>query len=114
MITPVSVSLQRIRRAWWPAGLILLASMCCPADIIWSDLGATLAHETGPGEDILGGAVKRDDTASDTLYFKFRVHPISDAGTETYLAAFELYEGDSERLAVGNAWSAWAYGVFNV
>ena len=84
------------------------------ADIIWSDLGAALAHETGMGTDILGGAVKRGDTANDTLYFKFRVNPISDAGTEPYFAAFEMYEGDSERLAVGNALNAWAYGAFNV
>jgi signal transduction histidine kinase/ligand-binding sensor domain-containing protein len=77
-------------------------------------LGATLAHETGQGSDILGGALRRDASASDTLYFKFHVNPISDAGTEPYFAAFELYEGDSERLAVGNALSAWAYGVFNV
>lgn len=91
---------------------ILAAS--CSADIIWSDLGATLAHETGPGIDILSGAVKRDLTATDTLYFKFHVNPISDAGTEDYFAAFELYEGDTERLAVGNALKAWAYGGFNV
>jgi ligand-binding sensor domain-containing protein/signal transduction histidine kinase len=114
MITPVSVSLQCLRCAWWLAGLILLASMCCPADIIWSDLGTTLAHETGPGTDILGGAVKRDDSATDALYFKFHVNPKSDAGTEPYFAAFELYEGDTERLAVGNAINGWAYGAFNV
>lgn len=97
-----------------PAGLLLRMSASCQADIIWSDLGATLAHETGPGTDILGGSVKRDDTATDTLYFKFHVNPISDAGTEPYFAAFELYEGDEQRLAVGNALSAWAYGAFNV
>src|SRR5208337_2686413 len=42
------------------------------------------------------------------------INPISDAGTEPYFAAFELYEGDTERLAVGNALNAWAYGAFNV
>ncbi len=42
------------------------------------------------------------------------MNPISDAGTEDYFAAFELYEGDTERLAVGNALKAWAYGAFNV
>jgi ligand-binding sensor domain-containing protein/signal transduction histidine kinase len=93
---------------------VFLTAASCPADIIWSDLGATLAHETGPGADILGGSVKRDNTSADTLYFKFHVNPISDAGTEPYLAAFELYEGDTERLALGNALQAWAYGAFNV
>jgi signal transduction histidine kinase/ligand-binding sensor domain-containing protein len=114
MITPSLFSLCRLGRAWWPAGVILCASASCPADIIWSDLGATLAHETGPGADILNGSLKRDESAKDTLYFKFRVNPISDAGTEPYFAAFELYEGDTERLAVGNALNAWAYGAFNV
>jgi ligand-binding sensor domain-containing protein/signal transduction histidine kinase len=104
------------RRGWtgWLAGSVLLASVSCPAEIIWSDLGATLAHETGLGADILGGSVKRDDTATDTLYFKFHVNPISDAGAEPYFAAFELYEGDAERLAVGNSLNGWAYGAFNV
>jgi signal transduction histidine kinase/ligand-binding sensor domain-containing protein len=114
MITPAVFALRRFGRRWLPVGFLFLAAASCPADIIWSDLGAALAHETGPGTDILGGSVKRDDTATDTLYFKFHVNPISDAGTEPYFAAFELYEGDAERLAVGNALQAWAYGAFNV
>jgi signal transduction histidine kinase/ligand-binding sensor domain-containing protein len=113
MIMPVAFS-RRFGRRWMTAGWVFLISLTCRADIIWSDLGATLAHETGPGMDILGGAVRRDDTATDTLYFKFHVSPLSDAGTEPYFAAFELYEGDGERLAVGNALNAWAYGAFNV
>jgi ligand-binding sensor domain-containing protein/signal transduction histidine kinase len=114
MITLAPAALRRLGRTWGFFGLIALAPTLCPADIIWSDLGTTLAHETGPGADILGGAVKRDDAATDTLYFKFHVNPKSDAGTEPYFAAFELYEGDKERLAVGNALQAWAYGAFNV
>jgi signal transduction histidine kinase/ligand-binding sensor domain-containing protein len=114
MISPALSLARGFGRGWWLAGLLALAAASCPADIIWSDLGATLAHETGPGADILDGAVKRDDTAADALYFKFRVNPISDAGTEPYFAAFELYEGETERLAVGNALNAWAYGAFNV
>ncbi|HUD48345.1 MAG TPA: two-component regulator propeller domain-containing protein [Candidatus Baltobacteraceae bacterium] len=114
MITPALFSVRAFGRAWWPAGWLLLAAASCPADIIWSDLGETLAHETGPGTDILGGSVQRDDRATDTLYFKVHVNPISDAGTEPYFAGFELYEGDTERLAVGNALNAWAYGAFNV
>jgi ligand-binding sensor domain-containing protein/signal transduction histidine kinase len=114
MITPALFSVRRLGRAWLPAGLLCLTSLSCLADIIWSDLGATLAHETGPGTDILGGSVRRDDTATNALYFKFHVNPISDAGTEPYFAAFELYEGDAERMAVGNALNAWAYGAFNV
>ncbi len=114
MTTPDLSSVHVPGRRGWLAGLLWLISLSCPADIIWSDLGTTLAHESGAGSDILGGSVKRDDTASDALYFKFHVNPISDAGTEPYFAAFELYEGDGERLAVGNALNAWAYGAFNV
>jgi ligand-binding sensor domain-containing protein/signal transduction histidine kinase len=114
MTTPPLNSDHRPGWRWLAAGLLWLAALSCPADIIWSDLGATLVHETGPGTDILGGSVKRDDTATNALYFKFHVNPISDAGTEPYFAGFELYEGDAERLAVGNALNAWAYGAFNV
>ncbi len=90
-----------------------LHSTSSAAAILWSDLGATLAHETGAGSDILGGALKRDDTATNTLYFKFHVDPLSDANTEEYFAAFQLFEGDEERLGVGNSQKAWAYSVFN-
>ncbi len=83
------------------------------AVVLWSDLGATLAHETGAGSDILGGALKRDDSSTNTLYFKFHLDPLSDAGTEEYFAAFQLYEGDVERLGVGNSLKAWAYSAFN-
>jgi signal transduction histidine kinase/ligand-binding sensor domain-containing protein len=93
---------------------LLTPALSASAVILWSDLGATLAHDTGPGRDILGGAVKEDDNSTNTLYFKFHVDPQSDAGTEDYFAAFELYEGDAERLAVGNSLRGWAYGAFNV
>ncbi|HKI70618.1 MAG TPA: two-component regulator propeller domain-containing protein, partial [Verrucomicrobiae bacterium] len=67
---------------------------------------------TGDGYDILNGAVKGDDTSTNTLYFKFHVDPLSDASTEEYFAAFELYEGDKERFGIGNALKAWAYSAF--
>jgi ligand-binding sensor domain-containing protein/signal transduction histidine kinase len=85
-----------------------------PADavILWNDPDSTLVHENGAGTDILGGAVKRDDSAYDTLYFKFHIDPLSDTNTEEYFSAFELYEGDAERLGIGNALKAWAYSAF--
>jgi ligand-binding sensor domain-containing protein/signal transduction histidine kinase len=86
--------------------------MTSRAVVLWSDLGATLVYQTGMGSDILGGAVKRDDSATDALYFKFHVDPLSDTSTEEYFAAFELYDGDAERLGVGNALKAWAYSAF--
>src|SRR5437870_13260174 len=70
-----------------------LAMNTASAVTLWSDLGATLVRDSGPGTDILGGAVRRDNTATDTLYFKFHIDPLSDVSTEEYFAAFELYEG---------------------
>jgi len=95
--------------------VLLMGGEVLPAGavVLWSDLGTTLVQNNGAGTDILGGAVKRDDSASDTLYFKFHVDPLSDFGTEEYLAAFELFEGDTERLAVGNSAKAWGYSAFN-
>src|SRR5262245_17761747 len=103
------------------AGLVLSGTLRTPAVILWSDLGATLAHDTGAGSsfltgsamDILGGAVKQDDTSTNTLYFKFHMDPLSDVNTEEYFAALQLYDGDTERLAVGNSLKAWAYSAFN-
>ena len=101
------------RCVWWPLMLGLFTGVTVTrAAILWSDLGTTLVHDTGAGFDILGGAVKEDDTSTNTLYFKFHVDPLSDASTEEYFAAFELYEGDKERLAIGNALKAWAYSAF--
>jgi ligand-binding sensor domain-containing protein/signal transduction histidine kinase len=82
------------------------------AGVLWSDLSATLVYQTGIGSDILGGAIKRDDSSTDALYFKFHVDPLSDTSTEEYFAAFELYDRDEERLGIGNALSAWAYSAF--
>ncbi len=93
-------------------GVFLSWAIPMRADVLWSDLGTTLVHNTGAGYDILDGAVKEDESSTNTLYFKFRVNPLSDASTEEYFAAFELYEGDKERLGVGNALKAWAYSVF--
>jgi ligand-binding sensor domain-containing protein/signal transduction histidine kinase len=90
----------------------MASSASIPGAVLWNDLGPTLAHETGEGSDILNGALKRDDSSTDTLYFRAHVDPLSDASTEEYLAAFELYEGGEERLGVGNALKAWAYSAF--
>ena len=95
--------------------LTILATLFCRsarATILWSDTGARLVHNTGTGADILGGAVKRNDSASDALYFKVHVDPLSDAASEPYFAGFQLFEGDEERLALGNAQEAWGYSAF--
>jgi ligand-binding sensor domain-containing protein/signal transduction histidine kinase len=93
---------------------VLLAWTCpCRAVLLWADLGATQVHDNGPGIDILEGFLQRNDSSKDTLYFKFHVDPLSGATTEPYSAAFQLFEGKQERLAIGNALDAWAYGAFN-
>ena len=93
------------------AGVFVFAARL-PAVILWSDLGARLTHSTGDGVDILGGVVKRDDSASDALYFKFHVDPLSDAAVEPYDAALQLFEHGDPRLAVGNAPEAWGYSAW--
>ncbi|MEY2430017.1 MAG: hypothetical protein QOJ40_2902, partial [Verrucomicrobiota bacterium] len=111
LLAPKSLSLALRALRCIPL-LLLFCALQSQGIILWNDLGATLAHETGAGTDILGGALKRDDSSSGTLYFKFHVDPLSDSSTEEYFAAFELYEGDTERLGVGNAFKAWAYSAF--
>jgi signal transduction histidine kinase len=83
-----------------------------PAAVLWENPGPVLAHENGEGIDILHGSVKRDNTASDSLYFEFHVNPLSDASMEPYSAGFQLFEGNTERLGVGNSLQAWAYSAF--
>ena len=96
----------------WLVLAILAAGASARADVLWSDRDGRLVHHTGDGYDILGGAVKRNGTASDALYFKFHIDPLSDVATEDYYAAFQLFEGDQYRLAVGNAPEAWGYSAF--
>ena len=84
---------------------LLVVGFFLPADaaVLWSDPASRVIHATPGGTDILGGAVKRDDQASDVLYFKFHVDPLSDAANEPYYALFQLAVGDEYRLGVGNA-----------
>jgi signal transduction histidine kinase len=82
------------------------------AEILWTDPGSRVIHNTPDGQDILGGATRRDDTANDALYFRFEVDPLTDIASEDYLAGFQLFEGDTPHLGVGNAWEAWGYSAF--
>lgn len=94
--------------------LTILAGIFSPsarADILWTDLDSRVIHATPVGSDILGGKVKRDDKASDVLYFKFHVDPLSDAANEPYYALFQLCEGNTNRLGVGNALEAWGFSA---
>jgi signal transduction histidine kinase len=80
-------------------------------DILWSDPASRVIHATPDGMDILGGKVRRDTKASDALYFKFHVDPLSDAANEPYYALFQLVESNQFHLGVGNAMEAWGYSA---
>lgn len=96
---------------WIAVGAVLICTWAHGVTL-WSNSGARVAHNTGEGSDILGGVIKRDDTSSDTLYFKFHVDPLSDVSAEEYYAGFQLFAGEEKRLAIGNAPQAWAYSAF--
>jgi signal transduction histidine kinase len=94
--------------------LLFLVSLACSpvrGEMLWSDPHSRVIHATPDGADILGGKVKRDDKASDVLYFKVTVDPLSDAKDERYLALFQLVESNRFRLGVGNALEAWGYSA---
>jgi signal transduction histidine kinase len=100
-----------------PAAMILLLSLvtlvCLPVqgEILWNDPGSRVIHATPDGADILGGKLKRDDKASDVLYFRLNVDPLSDAANEPYYALLQLVESNQFRLGVGNALEAWGYSA---
>src|ERR1017187_1172632 len=92
--------------------LALFSCLSARSRILWSDPDARTVHSTGAGVDILGGALRRTDTNNDALYFKFHLDPLSDEAAEPYFAGLQLFEGDEERLGVGNALEAWGYSAF--
>jgi len=91
--------------------MLAAGPMPARAEILWSDAASRVIHATPDGTDILGGKVKRDDKASDALYFKFRVDPLSDPADEPYYALFQLVESNQMRLGVGDAMEAWGYSA---
>ena len=93
--------------------LWLIQAQSSHAAILWSDPDARAIHKTPASIDLLGGAVHRDDTSNDAIYFKFEVDPLSDVASERYSAGFHLFEGDTSHLAIGNAWEAWGYSAYN-
>ncbi len=93
---------------WWLA----LADPAAAA-ILWSDPDPRVIHKTPIGSDLLAGAVQRDDTANDALYFRFQVDPMSDLVSEPYYAGLQLFQGEEPHLAIGNAPEAWGYSAYN-
>src|SRR5579859_1747623 len=113
MFFPHRHTLCMFRRAIFLVLTILAGSFspAARAEILWSDPASRVIHTTPEGNDILGGKVKRDDKASDVLYFKFHVDPLSDAANEPYFALFQLVESNQYHLGVGNAQEAWGYSA---
>ncbi|HVV02495.1 MAG TPA: sensor histidine kinase [Verrucomicrobiae bacterium] len=109
---PLPFPLARLIRNVLALGCFLASAVVSQAAVLWSDPPPRVVHETGSGSDILGGKLSRDDTASDALYFKFHVAPLSDVATEPYLAGFAFFKGTNQTLAIGNAWEAWGYSAF--
>ena len=60
------------------------------------------------------GAIVRNGASSDTVYFRYTVTNPASGGlvAENSFAAFELQNGGSSTVGVGNNWGAWAYSVF--
>ena len=105
--------LHRLPALRLPVLAALMFSPPAHATVLWQNSAKILAHENGSGTDVLHGVVRRGAAASDTLYFKFHVDPLSDVGTEEYLAGLQFFENDTEKFGVGNALKAWAYSAFN-
>lgn len=103
--------LPRMTRAVALLALLSWAAVCLPAcaDILWSDPASRVIHVTPMV--IMDGKIKRDDKASDALYFKFHVDPLSDPADEPYFALFQLVQSNQMRLGVGNALEAWGYSA---
>lgn len=108
ILSGMNRSLTALRLALLLTGLLITAR----AELLWQDVAPRVIHDTPVGSDLLAGAVARDNSSDDALYFKLHVDPLSDVASEEYYAAFQLFEKDTPRLAVGNAPEAWGYSAF--
>ncbi len=86
-----------------------------PATVIWQNIGpVTVSNGVNQPVSFNAAALTttRDDTASDTLYFRATITPYTDYNNENYYAGFQLFQSGGERFAVGNNWGAHAWSVF--
>lgn len=107
------------------AGVPVLVAVClhlltfsARGTVLWSHPGTILACDNGDGTDILHGAIQpQESNSSSTLYFRFRVDPISDSATKSiadFQAGFAFFDHHEEHLAVGSTRVAWAYCAWPV
>jgi signal transduction histidine kinase len=116
----IAQTLGRMAALCFCLGMILPWTESAQGALLWSHFQPILVRTNGLGHDVLKGAVGvRDDTASGTLYIKFRVEPRSDIVTRFepdrnyFLAGLVLFYRGVEKLGIGNAWDAWGYSAFS-
>jgi signal transduction histidine kinase len=85
--------------------------------VLWSHPESMFVSDNDTGVEILHGALKpRDTNSAGTLYFRFRLDPISDSATKSlgdFRAGFMFVEKGREHLGIGNTFEAWAYCALN-
>lgn len=113
----VGVSRKIVQGLILALGGLLVSVNSARSEILWSDSSTTLVHESLPEKVLPREEIGvRDTTASDTLYIRFDVDPLSDAATDAsvrYLAGMVFYENGNERFGIGNGWRARGYSAFN-
>ena len=119
-VVPFSAGIHRLRaRAIvWLAAALVISGVSARGTVLWEHTGTIHVQDNGQGKDILHGAITPQGTnSSGTLYFRFRVVPISDSATKS-IADFEaglvLVEKGVEHLGIGSTRVAWAYCGWNV
>ena len=80
--------------------------------VLWSFSDPVLVRPDQNETVLLTGGLSRDDTASDTLYLRFRVAPMEDAPLPDDEIGLELRYGSSLRLGVGKARGAVGYSAY--
>lgn len=97
---------------------LLVISVSSRGTVLWTHPGTILVCNDEKGIDILHGAIQAQGTNSNnTLYFRFRVDPISDSVSKSiadFQAGFMFVENGDEHVAIGSTLVAWAYCAWPV
>lgn len=115
--------ISRIHRVRFARFLVLVCATVLAAFLAPAASAEVLAENPGPVR-VANAAVDafaaklapRDKTASGTLYFKFRVNPLSDsvqkAEARAFYAGMAFRSGDRQNLVMGSDPLSWAYSAF--
>jgi len=100
------------------ACLFLAVAFTAKGTVLWSHPGMMLVCDNGEGQDILHGAIQpQGSNSTTTLYFRFRVDPISDSASKSiadFEAGFMFFYNGEEHMAIGSTRVAWAYCAWPV